>query len=267
MNKPQYRFHIITQGDESLPAILFLHGFMGCADDWRIIFDNLSDSFYCIAIDLPGHGKTEVIGDDKAYRMEQVAEGLVHQLASLGIIQSHLVGYSMGGRLAVYLAVHYPHLWKRVIFESTSPGLKTEAERKTRQKQDNAIAERLMQVPLSHFVDEWYRQPIFSRMLQYPDRFVQLKQSRLKNDISGLVKSLQQMGTGSQPSLWEHLSRITAPTLLIVGSEDTKFRAIANEMNIGLQMGKIKEVPYAGHVVHWEQPKLFATLVYEFLNT
>ncbi len=267
MNKSPYRFHIITQGSEYLPPVLFLHGFMGCAEDWQELFDVLSGTFYCIAVDLPGHGKTEVAGGDTAFRMEQVAEGLVNQLNSMDIDPCHLVGYSMGGRLGVYLAVHFPNLWQRIVLESTSPGLKTDTERNTRCEHDKKVAERLMHIPFEQFLNEWYQQPLFATMRQHPDRLKQLKQSRLQNDNAGLVKSLQMMGTGSQPSLWEHLPGITAPTLLIVGAEDTKFRAIANKMKAKLPQAEIAEVPHTGHVVHWEQPKLFAKLVYEFLNT
>jgi len=265
--KSPYHFQVYEQGNHQLPIVLFLHGFMGCADDWKEIISSLSDNFHCIAIDLPGHGKTTVTGGDDSFRMDRVADGIVTLFKSMNITTCNLVAYSMGGRLGLYLSVHYPHLFHKIILESTSPGLKTKTERHNRCKHDKAIAERMMQIPLRQFLDEWYDQPLFSTMKQYPDKLKQLKQSRLHNNIEGLVKSLLLMGTGNQPSLWEKLLVITAHPLLIVGAEDTKFRVIAKEMQAGIIQTEIVEVPQAGHAAHWEQPEIFAKLVKEFLSS
>ncbi len=132
-----YQFSYYLQGSKKLPPILFFHGFMGNKDVFADTISLLSDQFYCLAIDLPGHGNTIIKGGDECYQMDNTALALVEWLDKLTIDQCFLVGYSMGGRLALYLACFFPERFPKVVLESSSPGLKTRREREERREGDH----------------------------------------------------------------------------------------------------------------------------------
>jgi 2-succinyl-6-hydroxy-2,4-cyclohexadiene-1-carboxylate synthase len=129
-----YSFHCFEAGDRSRPVVLFLHGFLGKGSDWAGVANRLSDEFYCLAPDLPGHGQTHVRGTDDLFTMENTAQGLYELTRQLGSSLYAVAGYSMGGRLALYFAATFPHALKRLVLESTSPGLRTEEERAARRQ-------------------------------------------------------------------------------------------------------------------------------------
>ncbi|TET96490.1 MAG: 2-succinyl-6-hydroxy-2,4-cyclohexadiene-1-carboxylate synthase, partial [Candidatus Zixiibacteriota bacterium] len=229
MNSP-YTFCFVQVGDKSNPAVLFLHGFLGSAQDWCDVASFISKDYWCISVDLPGHGKTVVNGSEDAYRMENCANGLVDFLDSLDIGKCNIVAYSMGGRLALYMAINFPDRFDRVILESTSPGLKTKQERQDRRAHDNILAERLETGSLKQFLKEWYDQPLFATLRQDKERFAKMLTNRISNNKSDLATSLRMMGAGVQPSLWDQLHKMQARLLLIVGEKDDKFKRIAAEM-------------------------------------
>jgi len=274
MNSP-YTFHFIQAGDKSNPPVLFLHGFLGSAQDWCGVTPFISKDYWCISVDLLGHGKTVVNGSEETYRMENCANGLVHFLDSLGIGKCNIVAYSMGGRLALYMAINFPDRFDRVILESTSPGLKTKQERQDRRAHDNILAERLETGSLKQFLKEWYDQPLFAMLKQEQRRFVQLLANRMNNNKSGsatgpatgLATSLRMMGAGAQPSLWRQLHEIQACLLLIVGEKDDKFKRIAAEMAPKCPRASICIVQGAGHNVHWQKPEEYARTVKGFLSS
>ncbi len=265
-NSSPYLYRRCEYGKPANPPALFLHGFTGNCYDWSDIATSLSDKHRCVAVDLPGHGRTIVKGEDENYIMPNVAKSLIQFLNSIDIERSDLVAYSMGGRLALYLVVHYPDVFTRVILESTSPGLRTEQERTERIKHDRELADRLLKIPFVQFIEKWYDQPLFATMKSYPERFQQMKNERMTIDPSGLARSLHMMGTGAQPSLWEKLSEIVTPVLLIVGEKDSKFRGTAGEMVKMMPAAEMYVANDAGHNVHWEKPDEVAKVVRDFLG-
>jgi len=245
-----------------------LHGFMGSADDWseEITAPLSAAGYQLLTVDLPGHGRT-VVDDEDDYFVEYCAEGLIRLLDKLHLERVHMVGYSMGGRLALYLAVRFPERCNKVVLESASPGLKTRAEREARIAQDALLANRMISQPMEEFLREWYAQPLFASMAAQPERLKHLIARRSKNERLSLCMSLRGMGTGALPSLWENLKRLTNPLLLIAGEKDAKFTAIGREMADGCPVAQLRVVPDAGHNVHFERPHEFATLVREFLQS
>jgi 2-succinyl-6-hydroxy-2,4-cyclohexadiene-1-carboxylate synthase len=239
--------------------ILFLHGFMGDRHDFNEVIDRLSDSFRCLSLDLPGHGQA-IGNEDGQYGMAETAKTVIQRLEQLGIQQCFLVGYSMGGRLALYLAVHFATRFKKVVLESASPGLKTKAERQARIRQDQQLAARLETENFADFLEQWYRQPLF-RSTRFSVQ--ELCDRRLHNQPQELAKSLRHMGTGVQPSLWGELGR--GRMLLVVGEWDEKFVEINRQMQRG--GAQLEVVPGCGHNVHLEQPGEFAGRVRSFLQT
>jgi 2-succinyl-6-hydroxy-2,4-cyclohexadiene-1-carboxylate synthase len=249
-------YHIQQQG--SGQPMVFLHGFTGCSDNWQPITSHLSDHYATLAIDLLGHGKTDCPPDPLRYRMEHAAEDLHKLIQSVLGEPVHLVGYSLGGRLALYFAVHYPQWLRRLTLESASPGLATPAERDARRLSDEQLAQRIEQDGIQAFVEEWEALPLFdSQKRLAANTCKRFHKQRLQNNPVGLANSLRGMGSGVQPSLWEHLHQITVPTSLIVGHLDPKFTAIAEQMSEAIPKTTLTVVPDAGHTIHLEQPAAF----------
>ncbi len=252
-------------GPAGRPVILFLHGFLGSGEEWEEIISHLAERFRCLAVDLPGHGRSASVDRRRSWRMENNAKAVIVLLAKLGIHKCFLAGYSMGGRLALYLALHYPRYFAKVILESASPGLRTEEERRERLARDEQLARRLETGDFREFLRDWYRQPLFQTLKQHP-RFEEIFQHRLQNDPRGLAKSLREMGTGAQPSLWEQLPGNKIPLLLVAGEKDAKFRSIAAEMAKINPVAGVKVITGCGHNVHFEAPEIFAAEVEKFLS-
>jgi 2-succinyl-6-hydroxy-2,4-cyclohexadiene-1-carboxylate synthase len=241
-------------------TVLFLHGFMGDKDDWTEITDRLRPEYRTLAVDLPGHGESGQVDDEHAYRIESCAHGLIDLLDDLEIGPCHLVGYSMGGRLGLYLILRYPERFLDAVLESTSPGLETEDERAARRAHDEALAQGLETVGLKTFVATWYQQPLFHHLPAGPRLETMLK-NRASNAPGGLARSLRFMGTGAQPSLWERLDKAKRPQLFVAGLQDEKFSHIAARMEEACPCGKAVIVENAGHIVHFEQPEMYTELL------
>jgi 2-succinyl-6-hydroxy-2,4-cyclohexadiene-1-carboxylate synthase len=173
----------------------------------------------------------------------------------------------MGGRLALTFAVNYPEKVRKLILESASPGLRTEAERHERRVQDNKLSEKIRQEGIKNFIDYWENIPLFQSQKSLPEKIrTRIRSQRLANSIDGLANSLNGMGTGVQPSWWDELAHLEMPVLLITGNLDQKFCRIAEEMSKILPNVKWKTAEDAGHAIHVEKPELFGTIVSGFLS-
>ncbi|WP_204101954.1 MULTISPECIES: 2-succinyl-6-hydroxy-2,4-cyclohexadiene-1-carboxylate synthase [Spirulina sp. CCY15215] len=264
-----YDFHIETRGNSKNTPLLFLHGFMGNGDDFQTIISQFAEDFYCLAIDLPGHGKTEINGRDDCYKMEQTGNAIAEFLDNLNLLQCYLLGYSMGGRLALYLALHFPQKFPKIILESASPGLKTPLEQEKRREKDAQLASNLETRSLENFLKDWYQNPLFSSLqsqAKFETKFEIMIQRRRQNDPLLLAKSLRYMGTGQQPSLWDELKTLQNPLLLLVGELDAKFTAIATQMQTLSPLIQLQIVENCGHNIHLENPEKFIKKVKYFLN-
>lgn len=258
-------FHYSFRGDRNNPLILFLHGFMGDRQEFNEIISLLSNQFCCLAVDLPGHGQTRVVGGEECYTMPNTAQSLINWLDQLIVHNCFLVGYSMGGRLALYLALHFPKYFSKVVLESASPGLKSQGDRLERMKRDFELAKDLETSDFLLFLSNWYNQPLFASLKKYPD-FELMKARRLHNNPLDLAKSLRNMSTGCQPSLWENVKHNTIPLLLLVGEYDEKFRAINSEITQLCPSAQLEIVSHAGHNIHLENPKAWIEKVGLFLR-
>lgn len=235
---------------------------MGDCYDFDRVISNLGQ-FCCIAVDLPGHGQTEV-KQDCDYQMPNVAEAIIRLLEQLNIKQCILVGYSLGGRIALYLAIHFPQYFQGVVLESASPGLSSQIERDRRIAQDSNLAEQLESSDFADFVEQWYGNSLFTFFVQHPD-YLQAIARRLNNDPFKLAKSLRLIGLGTQPSLWQTLAKIQSPLLLIVGQLDRKFVNINQMMTNLCPQASLQIVSKTGHNVHFENPLMFSNLLQAFI--
>lgn len=259
------KFHYSFRGSKDNPLILFLHGFMGDSQEFNEVISVLSNQFCCLVVDLPGHGQTRVLGGEDCYIMTNTAQLLINWLKQLTVKKCILVGYSMGGRLALYLALYFPQYFSNVVLESAAPGLKTEGDRLERMKRDFELGQKLENTDFSLFVSNWYNQPLFASLKNYSD-FELMKARRLQNNPLELAKSLRNLSTGCQPSLWDKLQQNKIPLLLLVGEYDEKFKAINSEMAQRCQSAQLEIIPDSGHNIHLENPKAWVDRVGLFLR-
>jgi len=257
-----YYYEVSGHGE---PVVL-LHGFTGDHSTWNPIKQYLIDSFQVICIDVIGHGKTSSPPDVSKYRMEQVVSQISEILDHLLLKKAHILGYSMGGRLALSYAIANPERVKSLVLESTSPGLRTEEERRLRVQADEQLSDKILRDGIEKFVDYWENIPLFKtqKNINILAR-EQIRQQRLANNPIGLANSLKGMGTGAQPSYWDELAALDMPVLLLCGELDSKFCRISKEMQLLIKNADLVEVNEVGHAIHVEDPKKFGTIVKEFL--
>jgi len=237
---------------------------MGCGDDFCEVIEFISAQYCCLVIDLPGHGQTEVT-QDVCYQMSHTAMGIIKLLDQLEINSCFLAGYSMGGRIALYLKIYFPEYFKAVILESASPGLKTSIERKIRIKKDQLIQKKLKSADMSAFLQQWYSNPLFASFIKHAN-YHQAIIRRLENNPNKLIKSLEYLGLGKQPSLWHKLGANQVPLLLLAGELDPKFTAINQEMASLCYQARFIIVKKSGHNIHFEQPYFYSRFIIDWLE-
>ena len=247
--------------------VVLLHGFTGSTETWHSLMSTIAEKYRAIAIDLPGHGQTEAPAEVERYRMECVGNDLSVLLLHLEAAPAHWLGYSMGGRLALYVACRHPTLARSLILESASPGILDLGEKETRIAQDVALAQRIEADGIARFVDYWQSIPLFDTQKSLPEATRSaLKAQKLRNTVAGLANSLGGMGTGVQPVLWGELGDLIMPVLLIAGGKDGKFVGINHRMSAAIPNSELRLVPGAGHAVHLEAAYLYGELVMDFFS-
>lgn len=255
-----------TQGRDTL---VLLHGFTGNASGWGHLLDELAGSGRrVIAVDMLGHGRSDAPEDPTRYAMEHCQEDLIGVLQQLGVRagEAILLGYSMGGRIALYCA--FSGFFRALILESASPGLATPNEREQRRSSDMALAASIEHGGIEAFVEHWEHLPLFATQRNLPaEQRAALHAQRLRNRPAGLANSLRGVGTGVQPALHHRLPELNLPTLLLAGELDAKFCAIARQMAQAFPQAQLSIVPAAGHTIHLEQPTAFIALVTEFCTS
>lgn len=261
---------VLQDGETRLPrqTLVLLHGFTGCAANWSALLPLLRQpGRRLIALDLLGHGQADAPADPARYSIEHCQTDILAALRVLNVLpgEAILLGYSLGGRIALYTA--FSGFLRGLILESASPGLASAAERKQRCQSDNALAERIEREGVEAFIDYWEQIPLFASQNSLPrETRSALRAQRLNNRAGGLANSLRGVGTGVQPALHAHLPEFNLPTLLMAGELDTKFCQIARQMAASMPQANLALVPAAGHTIHLEQPERFAVLVNEFCN-
>jgi 2-succinyl-6-hydroxy-2,4-cyclohexadiene-1-carboxylate synthase len=225
---------------------------MGSSADWRVVAAAIGNLAFCIALDLPGHGASLELAPE-AYTIEGSARAVIHTLDQLDVERPVMAGYSMGGRLALYL-------------ESASPGLESSGERKVRRRADEEKAERLESGDFEQFLSDWYKQPLFAPLARDEDLLRQTLAARRRNDPTELARSLRGTGTGNQPSLWRELDGLAVPALAVAGGLDEKYATISSRMASISPCIVSELVRGAGHNVHDEAPAEYLALLERFVG-
>lgn len=246
--------------------LLLLHGFTGRGTAWGAHAAAFARAFRVVTVDLPGHGRS---GTAASHRMtvERTADDLAAILARLDAAPADTLGYSLGARIALRLAVAHPGVVGRLVLESPSAGLRTEAERASRRRADEDLAVRLEADGIAAFVNEWARRPVFaSHVTLPPARAARLRAMRLANSPGGLAASLRGAGQGSMEPLFDRLGSIEAPTLVIAGALDDRGGPLAGQVARDIPRARLAVIDRAGHTPHEEQPRVFRRLATEFLQ-
>jgi 2-succinyl-6-hydroxy-2,4-cyclohexadiene-1-carboxylate synthase len=248
--------------------VVLLHGFTGASTSWQFMAAALAERAQPIAIDIVGHGRSDSPPEVDRYRMRPAVDDLVAALASTDHDTGAVwLGYSMGARVALQVAVHRPEAVTALILEGGSPGLADPAERAARVASDEALADRIEREGLEAFVDYWQSIPLWDSQQRLPaEVHAALRRQRLANDPVGLANSLRGMGTGAQDPLHDRLAAVAVPTLLVTGALDLKFTQIAAEMAVAMPRAETCVIPEAGHAAHLEQPAAFQAAVFAFLD-
>ena len=256
-----------TSGRPRDPAVLFLHGFMGSSRDFSNIIAALEERFHCVAVDLPGHGASLGLPYPGSYTIEGATRSVLRLLDELGISRPTVVGYSMGGRLALYLALCHPERCRGLFLESASPGLEEATERAARRAFDEQKAARLESGDLEGFIEGWYRQPLFASLARREVLLRRIIEARRSNEPEELARSLREMGTGNGPSLWGELAGLRVPALAVAGELDEKYVGTAHRMVDSSPQVRAAVIPGAGHNVRVEAPGAYIRLLKEFLQS
>lgn len=268
MRDPSFRdtidmLHYRTDGAPHQPPLCLIHGFMGSMADWRPVVTGLDDQAFCLRVDLPGHGKS-IDRPSYLYSMEGATQALADVLDEVGIHRCSLVGYSMGGRVALYFALFHPERVRRLVLESASPGLPTEAERAERRAVDEQRARRI-EDDLETFLEDWYRKSLFASLSRH-GLVEEMVRRRVANNADELARALRGLSPGEQPSLWNRLPELDVPTLVLTGALDEKYCAITERTAERIPAARHVVVPGAGHNVHAERPQAYLAQLGRFFD-
>lgn len=242
-------FYAKTIGSLNKKPLVFLHGFLGSHVDFIPLAQLLSKLFYCILIDLPGHGETRVLGDLKQYTLEETCVQLEKFLREMGVCEYHTVGYSMGGRYAFELHTQGEHVKTSVVL-AAHPGLSCDVEKQERRKQEQLIIHKI-QTDKNKFLKEWYEQPLFNGLKSSP-QFPQVFHRRQQGNAEGWLYSLQYAGLSHQRDYACYLRQTTKPLYYLYGGLDSKYQQVARELSSTSSYIKSHVISHVGHAIPFE---------------
>jgi 2-succinyl-6-hydroxy-2,4-cyclohexadiene-1-carboxylate synthase len=243
----------MIRGVQMTPTVLLLHGFTHTGSSWEPVIAALGERYRALAPDLRGHGSAGVL---TPVNLDAVL-GDLEPLLEPGPVT--VVGYSMGGRIALHLALSRPEHIERLILIGASPGIAEAAEREERRRADEALADEIERSGIEEFASRWAQTPILRDLP--PAIQARAHTDRLRNAPTGLARALQGLGTGALPTLWDRLGELRMPVFLVVGERDQKFREIAGRMAKAIRRSEIVVVPGAGHAVHLVAPQRVAEMI------
>jgi 2-succinyl-6-hydroxy-2,4-cyclohexadiene-1-carboxylate synthase len=240
--------------DGAGPRLVLVHGFTQTLACWGAVAGDLAFDHEVVRVDAPGHGGSAAVRADLPTGAQLIADA-----GGPGTY----VGYSMGGRLALHVALAWPDVVRRLVLISATGGIDDPAERGLRREADDRLARALERDGVARFVDDWLAQPLFAGL---PPE-ARCREDRMTNTVDGLASSLRLAGTGTQEPLWDELDRIDAPVLVVTGEHDPKFTAIGRRLAAAIgDNATLAIVEGAGHTAHLERPVEFLAVLRGWLG-
>jgi 2-succinyl-6-hydroxy-2,4-cyclohexadiene-1-carboxylate synthase len=231
------------------PRLVLVHGFTQNARCWGEFGDACSRTFDVLAVDAPGHGQS---GHDRADLVE--AGRLLIEAGGAG----HYLGYSMGGRMLLHAALNDRFgLIRSLILVGVTGGIDDPVARMTRRRDDDHLANEIESMGTQAFVDEWLSKPMFAGLTDETSS----RTKRFENSAEGLAMSLRHCGTGMQEPLWDRLSALRIPVLIMAGTRDEKFTALGGRLLDAIGSNARFVAIEGGHAVHLENPQVTAAVV------
>ena len=240
--------------------LVLLHGFLGDRNDWAPVLPALEKRLPCYLVELPGHG-----AQPAPIAQEDLAAWFA-EWAPLVNATTVLIGYSMGGRMALHAVLRSGLRPRALILEGASPGISDEAEREARRERDGRLAARLRERGLPAFLREWYSQPLFASLLRHPDRLAEVMAGRT-GDPHSLASALEWLSPGRMPGLGGELATLDFPVLALAGEADPPYSAALKTLADANPRIQTRAVAGAGHNVHRENPAGWLGAVEPFLET
>jgi 2-succinyl-6-hydroxy-2,4-cyclohexadiene-1-carboxylate synthase len=238
------------QRDGSGPILVWLHGFTQTKATGHTFRSILAGAYELLTIDLPGHGENASVSAS----LEETADLLADVLPREPFI---LAGYSLGGRVALHVALRHRERLSRLVLLSATAGIADDDERRARRARDEELATRIETIGTDAFLDEWLAQPLFAALPADP-----VERAARSRDAAGLAESLRRSGTGTQAWLAPALGALDVPTTVVAGERDAKFVLEAQRLGGLISRASLDAVPGAGHAAHLEQPGACAAILF-----
>ena len=254
--------------------LILVHGFLGSCEDWKPVLDCLPNDQEGHAPILPGHAGIPLDLFPGPHTFDAAVGWLASTVEAYrsGDLNPHqgggpcdVLGYSMGGRLALGLMIERPDLVRRVVAVGASAGIEDLDERAARAALDEQRAREIEEGPFEAWLERWYAQPLFDG-LRDTQGFEALLARRRQGQPRALAEALRMMTVGRQPPLGHRLAETEVPLLLMAGSEDAKYTASNSALAARSPSIQAVTVPGAGHAPHLEQPDEFSRLLRLFLK-
>ncbi len=250
--------HLAFTADGSGSRVVLVHGFTQTARSWAAVAAGLVRDHRTVSVDLPGHGASSRVQAD-LWRTADFVAGAGGRAT--------YVGYSLGARACLHLALRHQHLVERLVLLGATAGIDDPVERAARRDADEALARSIETDGVDAFLDRWLDQPLFAG-LPASARTGQALVDRRTNTVEGLASSLRLCGTGTMdPPLWDRLAELRVPVLVLAGSFDPKFTALGHRLADGIgPNARFEAVPGAGHAAHLEQADGFTRVLRSWLD-
>jgi 2-succinyl-6-hydroxy-2,4-cyclohexadiene-1-carboxylate synthase len=224
----------------AVSSVVALHGFAGTGRMW----DAVGGGFF--APDLPGHGTA---AQDRV-SFASCVDSVLHAAPP----RFTLAGYSMGGRIALHVALAAPARVERLVLVSTTAGIEDAAERAARRRADEQLADEVEAGTIGEFAARWMAQPLFAG--DPPDALARWREDIVRNTPAGLAASLRGVGAGAMEPLWARLAQLPMPATVLAGERDAKYRALGERLVMALPAAQpLIVVPGAGHGLAREAPE------------
>ncbi len=252
--------HPSSEAQAPIPAV-FLHGFLGTGEDWQGVRRRVAP-WPTYAPDLPGHGTTPLCPGVQGYA--SWVTWLHGWLDAHALEQVHLVGYSLGGRVALAFALAHPQRVVSLTLESANPGIEEPRARAERARLDARRADAIRRQGLRTFLENWYRLPLFASLDAHPGLRKRLIIQRAQQKAANMARVIEELSPGVQPDLTPHLDTLKMPVLLIAGERDPKYPALLQRVASRIPHAQTRIIPHAGHNVHLEAEAAFSQALLDF---